>query len=679
MGSITVALAGNPNTGKTSLFNNITGARQHVGNWPGVTVEKREGEIIYRGELIKVVDLPGIYSMGAYSEDEVVAREYILNEKPDVIVNVVDSTNLNRNLYLTVQLLEMDADVIIALNMMDETKKLGIDINLEKLSQYFGTNIVPTIATKRLGIDEINEIILTKHKLEEKGTQKKKGQFKVDYGPVVEEKILQISKMIDGISELSKKYPSRWLSIKLLEDDEKLNTQISAMKNGKDLLDYIRIERKNLENQLGTGLDSYIISKRYELINKIVKQCVSTPKIETNTLTDKIDSVLTHRIWGLPFFIAVMYLVFVFTFKFSEPLVGLMEMGVEGLSELAGNGLAVIGASEIFTSFIIDGIIGGVGSVLSIVPVLFMLFMAIAVLEDSGYMARVAYIMDKPMRTVGLNGKAFIPFILGFGCNVPAVMATRTLESKRDRLITIMANPFISCSARLPVYVLFAGAFFSKNQALVVASLYLIGIVMAIATTKLFGKLIPESEDSSFIIELPPYRIPTLRGVLIHMWDKVSDFVKRVTTIILAAVVIIWLLSSLPAGVEYASDESLIGKISSFIAPIFKPAGFGTWQATIALIFGVLAKEVVVSTFGVVYKAGEYGLDSILMQHFTPLSAYSFMLMALLYSPCIATIGCIKSETKSVKWTVIAILYGLVCAWILSVLTYQIGLMLGFE
>jgi ferrous iron transport protein B len=308
-----------------------------------------------------------------------------------------------------------------------------------------------------------------------------------------------------------------------------------------------------------------------------------------------------------------------------------------------------------------------------------MLFVAIAILEDSGYMARIAYIMDRPMRKAGLHGKAFIPFLLGFGCNVPAVMSTRTLDNKRDRLLAIIANPFIPCGARLPVFVLFTNVFFDNNKVLVIASLYLIGIIMAFITTKLFGRFLPEEDESSFIIELPPYRFPTIKGVFIHMWEKVSDFLKRVSTVILAAVVVIWLLSSLPLGVQYAGDESLIGKMSSLIAPILKPAGFGTWQATIALIFGVLAKEIVVSTLGVVYKAGAHGLGSTIMQYFTPLSAYSFMVMTLLYAPCIATIGCIKSETKSTKWTIIAVLYGLFVAWIMSVLVYQTGLLFGFK
>lgn len=678
MQNITAALAGNPNTGKTSLFNNITGAKQHVGNWPGVTVEKREGSIIYKGKTIKLIDLPGIYSMGAYSEDEVVAREYILDEKPNIIINVVDSTNLDRNLYLTVQLLEMEADVIVALNMIDETEKLGMTIDYEKLSQIIGAKVIPTIATKKKGLDKISKSILENKYVFDKEL-KRSNPFKIDYGVEVEQKISEIIKLLRLSDIVLKDYPVRWLAIKLLEGDKKLIEQVRNTDKGSSIIKTLENSRKQLKKNLGLSLDTYIISKRYDYINRVVEQCVNDPRKDKLTSTDKIDKVLTHKVLGIPIFIAIMLLVFTFTFNLSDPIVELLEKAFDGLGKLAGDILVKWQMSGLFSSFIVDGIIGGLGSVLEIVPVLFTLFIALAILEDTGYMARIAYIMDKPMERVGLHGKAFIPFLLGFGCNVPAIMSTRSLDSKRDRMVAIMANPFISCSARLPVFVLFTSVFFSSHKALIIVSLYTISIFMAIVTTKLFGKLMPEEEDSSFIIELPPYRRPTIKGVFIHMWEKVEDFLKRVSTIILAAVIIIWLLSSLPFGVEYASDKSLVGRISSIIAPILKPAGFGTWQATIALIFGVLAKEIVVTTLGVVYKAGSQGLDFTLAQHFTPLSAYSFMVMTLLYAPCIATIGSMKSETKSVKWTLISVLYGLVVAWVMSVLIYQIGLRFGLK
>jgi len=672
MSHITMAIAGNPNTGKTSLFNHLTGARQHVGNWPGVTVEKKEGQIRYKDKIIRVVDLPGTYSLGAYSEDEIIAREFILNNESDVVVNTVDATNLSRNLYLTVQMLEMDANILIALNMMDEAGRLGIEIDLNRLSTALGARVVPTVAAKGKGIKEIIAAII------ENGIKPSKGKFRIDYGEDVERVIDNIVNMIQDDKKLSK-YPPRWLAIKLLEEDEKLVRQIKATLKGKEILSYVQSCRQALENKIGENLDSYIIAKRYEFIHDVISQSVQRPQTGNDLLTDKIDRIVTHNILGIPIFAAIMWLVFTFTFIISEPLVEIVETGFSTLSELLLAALTGIGASEIFISFVVDGIVSGLGSVLSIVPVLFLLFIAIAMLEDSGYMARIAYVMDKPMRMMGLSGKAFVPFLLGFGCNVPAVMATRTIENKRDRLITILANPFISCSARLPVYVLFTSVFFPKRQALVLGSLYLLGVFMAIISVKLFGKIVPEQDDSSFIIELPPYRLPTLKGVFLHMWENVRGFLNKVSNIILAAVVIIWLLSSLPFGVEYASDESMIGRMSSLIAPILKPAGFGTWQAAIALIFGVLAKEIVISTLGVVYKAGSFGLAAVLSEHFTPLSAYSFMVMTLLYAPCIATIGSIRSETKSLKWTAVSVIYGLIIAWTMSVLIYQIGLMLGFS
>ena len=672
MSHITMAIAGNPNTGKTSLFNHLTGARQHVGNWPGVTVEKKEGQIRYKDKIIRVVDLPGTYSLGAYSEDEIIARKFILNNESDVVVNTVDATNLSRNLYLTVQMLEMDANILIALNMMDEAGRLGIEIDLNRLSTALGARVVPTVAAKGKGIKEIIAAII------ENGIKPSKGKFRIDYGEDVERVIDNIVNMIQDDKKLSK-YPPRWLAIKLLEEDEKLVRQIKATLKGKEILSYVQSCRQALENKIGENLDSYIIAKRYEFIHDVISQSVQRPQTGNDLLTDKIDRIVTHNILGIPIFAAIMWLVFTFTFIFSEPLVEIVETGFSTLSELLLAALTGIGASEIFISFVVDGIVSGLGSVLSIVPVLFLLFIAIAMLEDSGYMARIAYVMDKPMRMMGLSGKAFVPFLLGFGCNVPAVMATRTIENKRDRLITILANPFISCSARLPVYVLFTSVFFPKRQALVLGSLYLLGVFMAIISVKLFGKIVPEQDDSSFIIELPPYRLPTLKGVFLHMWENVRGFLNKVSNIILAAVVIIWLLSSLPFGVEYASDESMIGRMSSLIAPILKPAGFGTWQAAIALIFGVLAKEIVISTLGVVYKAGSFGLAAVLSEHFTPLSAYSFMVMTLLYAPCIATIGSIRSETKSLKWTAVSVIYGLIIAWTMSVLIYQIGLMLGLS
>lgn len=672
METIEVALAGNPNTGKTCIFNNLTGAKQRVGNWPGVTVEKKEGEVSFRDKLLKIVDLPGTYSLGAYSEDEIVARHYLLNDKPAIVVNVVDACNIQRNLYLTMQIMEAGARVVVALNMMDEACRKCISIDVDKLATLLGVPVIPTIAAKKSGMGDLLAVVA-----DQQAKAGKKKSFAIDYGPVLEKAIAALEEKIKAHPGLPNRYPRRWLAIKLLEDDEVVKGDIAQLPNGVWLLELADAYRESLAVDLGGNVDAVFIARRYGYINAIVAESMRGEKKASVAISDRIDRVVTNKWLGIPVFLFSMWLLFEFTFRLSGPFVDLIEEGFGSLAVWLQGVLAGINASPLFTSFIADGLISGLGTVLAILPVLFTLFFGIALLEDSGYMARIAYVMDKPMRRVGLNGKSFISFLLGFGCNVPAIMSTRTLDSKRDRLLTIIANPFISCAARLPVYILFAGAFFPRHKTLVVASLYFIGLLMSILTVKLFGKVVPRQEEETFIIELPPYRLPTLRGVFVGLWQQLADFLRKVTTIILASVIVIWALSSLPLGVEYASGDSLVGKISSFIAPVFTWAGFANWQATIALIFGVLAKEVVVSTLGVVYKTGGRGLDVALAAHFTPLSAYAFMVMTLLYAPCIATIATIKSETKSLKWTLATLAYGLTVAWVFAVLVYQVGTLLG--
>lgn len=672
MKEFVIALAGNPNTGKTCVFNNLTGSKQQVGNWPGVTVEKKEGTIKYRDKILRIVDLPGTYSLGAFSEDEVVAREYIMSGEADVVIDVVDATNLRRNLYLTLQLLEAGANVVIALNMMDEAQRYDIEIDPKKLSVELGVPVISTVASKGVGMKDLMEAAL------EIGDKKKNGVFIIDYGKEIEEHIERLVSYIEKNTNLTNRYPSRWLAIKLLEADERILEELKDYKNAQAIIDMARDSREVLDEKLDVKFDSYMIKKRYEFIEHVLDKSLISKESSGQTTTEKIDKIVTHRIWGLPIFIGIMIIVFAFTFALGEPLEELVGEGLDAFGGWVESRLTAIEASPVFISFLVDGVIHGLSAVLEIVPLLFLLFLMIGILEDSGYMARIAYIMDGPMRLIGLHGKAFIPFLLGFGCNVPAVMSTRTLDSHRDRMLTIIANPFISCSARLPVYVLFAKVFFPRHRIIVIISMYLIGVLVAVFTTKLFGEKVFKEEDASFIIELPPYRFPTLRGIFLHMWKSISAFLKRASTVILSAVIVIWFLSSVPFGVDYASDASLIGKISSLIAPIFKPAGFGTWQATIALISGILAKEVVAGTLGVVYGAGGTALEAVIAQHFTPLSAYSFMVMTLLYAPCIATIGAIRNETKSRKWTFITLAYGFVVAWVVSVSIYQIGTLLGF-
>ena len=671
---IVIAIAGNPNCGKTVIFNSLTGSRQHVGNWPGVTVEKKEGSFVYNGRQVKVVDLPGTYSLGAYSEDEAVARDYILFEKPDVIVNVIDSTNMERNMYLTCQLLEMGVKVIIALNMYDEAKSRNMEIDMKKMSFLLGVPVIPTVATKNQGIPE-----LIRQMLETSGIPRTETPG-INYGNDVEEVLKRLQDGIKKDSALSG-YNSRLLAVKFLERDTTIEGILKNSREYATLRDYRDHSAKKLETMWGDDIEVFFAEKRYGFISGIVREIFKRymSAEEKQSISDKIDKVVTNRYLGIPIFLLAMWGVFQFTFTLGTPLADLIESFFGWLGSLLKALIEAAGAPELLNSLIVDGIIGGVGSVIVFIPNIFLLFFAISLLEDSGYMARAAYITDRFMHTLGLHGKSFIPMIVGFGCNVPGILATRTLDNRRDRLVTILINPLMSCSARLPVYILFTGAFFSAQQGLIIFSLYLLGIVLAILMGVIFKKFIFKGETSHFVMELPPYRVPTLRSTFIHMWDKGSAFVKKAGTIIVAVVVLVWVLSSLPAGVEYASPASFLGRIGGFIAPVFRPAGFGIWEASVALMFGVVAKEVVVGTLGTVYGAGEEGLAAAIAAAWTPLSAFSFMVMTLLYIPCVATIGAIKRETNSWGWTGFAIGYSLVLGWIMSVLVFQIGLLLGFS
>jgi ferrous iron transport protein B len=670
---IVVALAGNPNSGKTTIFNNLTGARQHVGNWPGVTVEKKEGQFVSEGKVVRVVDLPGTYSLGAYSEDEAVARDYILFEKPDVVINIVDATNLERNLYLTTQLLEMGANVVITLNMYDELKAKHMDIDVAKLSKLLGVPVVPTVATRNEGMKE-----LVTRTLQAAKTKDRK-RLKVNYGKEMEAELAAIEEDILSNPKLAEKFTSRWLAVKVLEGDKGVLKGLEKYSNLERLLTKRDEAVKRLESIWGEDIESLIADRRYGFIGGLAKEVVTRRQTTEDRLSssDKIDRIITNRYLGIPIFLLAMWAVFQFTFKVGGPLIGWIESFFEWFGGVGGTWLESVGTSELLRSLIVNGIIGGVGSVLVFIPNIFLLFFAISLLEDSGYMARTAYIVDRFMHSLGLHGKSFIPLLIGFGCNVPAIMATRTLEKKRDRLITILINPLMSCAARLPVYVLFAGAFFSASQGLVIFSLYLLGLALAILMGVLFKRFMFKGETSHFVMELPPYRIPTLKSTFIHMWERGNSFIRKAGTIIFAVVVLIWVLSNLPVGVEYASQESILGRIGSFVAPIFKPAGFGTWEAAVALVFGILAKEVVVGTLGVIYGVEEAGLTEVIAHYWTPLSAYAFMVMTLIYIPCVATIGTIKRETNSWGWTAFALGYSLVLGWLMAVLVYQVGRLVG--
>ncbi len=669
----TVALAGNPNCGKTTIFNALTGANQHVGNWPGVTVEKKEGMLRFGGNQYNIVDLPGTYSLGAYSEDEIVARDFILKDKPDLVVSVVDATNIERNLYLTVQLLEMGANVIIALNMMDEAQEREIKIDVDSLQRQLGVPIVPMIASRQKGIDDL------KSKISEAVKKNAAEPIKITYGHKIDEAVASLAQIIKQSAGIND-YPADWVALKLFEDDEYILDYVS--KQAPHISDKAAAYINDLTRSLGVEPEMAIVDKRYEFIKDVVSGSIIKPKQQIKTTSDKIDKVLTHKWFGLPIFALIMFSIYQLTFIIGgDVLGGSVAFLLETLGENTAAWLEGINAPDMLVSFVADGIFGGIGAVLEFIPLIMVLYIFLGILEDSGYMARAAYVMDRIMRALGLHGKTFISMLIGVGCNVPGIMSTRTLDSKKDRMIAILINPFISCGARLPIYLVFIAAFFPNHGGTVLFILYATGFIVAILMGKLFSKTLFKGETSYFIMELPPYRMPTVKGVLIHMWDKVGGFLKRAGTVIFAVVTMLWVLSILPYGVEPYSQASILGRIGSFISPIFKPAGFGTWQASVGLFAGIVAKEAVVATLGMVYAGVEEGAELVasIQQAFTPLSAFAFMIMTLLYTPCAAVIGTVRRETNSWKWTLFTVIYTFLVGWLGAVLVFQIGRLLGFS
>jgi len=678
---LVIALAGNPNCGKTSMFNELTGAKQHVGNWPGVTVEKKEGKLKFEGRNLTVVDLPGTYSLGAYSEDEVVACNFILKDKPDVVINVIDSTNLERNLYLTMQLLETGAKVILALNMTDEAKKKNIEINIKELSKKLNVTIVPTVATKREGINELMREVI---KL---GETRENSVHKIDYGKDIEKEIQLIKEAISECAVASE-YPAEWTALRLLENDQYVKRYIGQKENGEKVNDIVEKSIEDLIAVIGYEPDTFIIDKRYEAISNATENCVKKEAITEETMSDKIDKVVTHKWLGMPIFALIMFFMYQFSISFGNGVLGgILGDGMDALGQFLGTTLVSIGAPKLLISFITDGLIGGVGSVLVFMPMILTMYFLMSILEDSGYMSRAAYVMDKLMSSLGLHGKTAIALILSSGCAVSGIMSTRTLESKKDRMVAILISPFMSCPARLVVYGVFVAAFFSDKKiwifnegGLIIFLLYALGIVVAILMGKFYSKKVFKGENSYFIMELPPYRIPTAKSIFVHMWEKSQHFLTRAGTIILGVVVIVWALSNLPFGVDAGSQHSVLGMIGTFIAPIFKPAGFGNWQSGVALITGFAAKEAVIGTLGTIYGVAEGPHLIAAIQHsFTSLTAISFMVMTLLYVPCVATIGTIKKETNSTKWAVVSAVVSCVIGWVGAVLVFQIGSLLGFS
>ena len=671
MANLKIGLAGNLNVGKTTLFNNLTGLNQHVGNWPGKTVEKAEGHYNYNNNRVDVIDLPGNYALSAHSIEEIVSRDFIVDEDSDVIVNIIDASNLERNLYLTVQMMELGANLVVALNMNKFAQDKGYTIDANKLSDLLGVPVVEIEANSKIGKDQLLKTI------EEAAKNPVNTVNRLSYGPELFDHLNELQTAIEEDKNLND-VPSRWIAIKLLEDDEIILDRIEDSSKRNNILNTTEKVKKHFKDIYNESSEEVIANARYAYIEGLLKEVLTKPATEKKTLTDKIDSIVTNRILGFPIFLIIMYLMFQITFTVAAPFQDMIDEGFGILGEMVAAALG----DGMLTSFIVDGIIGGVGGVLVFLPQIILLFLIISFLEDSGYLARAAFVMDKVMHSlVGLHGKAFIPMILGFGCGIPGIMATRTMENEKDRLITMLIVPFMSCTARMPVYLLLVGAFFAAaDQTNVIFSLYVLGIVVAIIVAFILRKTLFDDMDAPFVMELPDYKLPTLRGILMHTAEKSWGFVRKAGTIILAAAIIVWILSSFPAGVEYGSQESAIGMIGTAVAPVFAPLGFGSWQPAVALIFGLVAKEVVVGTFSSLFGVAEEGAGIAAAMHgiFTPLTAYVFMVFVLLYIPCFAALGTIKQETGGWKWPLVMSATTLITAYVVSFIVYMVGLALGF-
>lgn len=656
---INVACIGNPNCGKTTLFNALTGSKLKVANWPGVTVERFEGETSYEDVDITLIDTPGIYSLTCYTIEEKVTRKCAMDDDIDVIINVVDASSLERNLYLTLQLLELGKPVVVALNMMDIVKERGMEIDMHRLPEMLGNvPVVPVSAAKRTGLDILLHAVI--HHYEE-GME----EYILDYPPEIEEKIGKLEVMMQA------HYPThssvRWHAIKLLEDDEEVKNEHPI----------------SVVNVVDRSYEKEIIQCKYTYIEKVVGETLFH-KSRKAASTDKIDRLLTHPVWGIPMFLLIMCFVFFLTFTVGDALKGVFEEGLALISDTASGGLEAIGVAPWLKSLIVDGIIAGVGGILTFIPNIFILFLALAILEDSGYMARVAYVMDSVMGKVGLSGKAFLPMILGFGCTVPAVMATRALETEHDRRKTMLVTPFMSCSARLPIYVLLSEMFFPEHPAPVAFSMYVIGMVIAILAALVINRLEKGKINDSLLIELPEYKRPNARTIRIYVWNKLKDYLSKAGTTIFVASIVIWFI--LNFGVSGMVDnpaDSFGAVIGRVLVPVLTPAGLGMWQIGVALLSGISAKEVVVSSFAVLFGVSnansEAGMAAIvaniqnLNPGFGPLNAYCLMLFCLLYVPCVATVAAVRKESGSRKFTLGMIAFQLILAWAVSTLVFQIG------
>jgi ferrous iron transport protein B len=711
--SIRLAVAGNPNSGKSTLINAIAGTRLQVGNWPGVTVEKKSADLVHGGVRLELVDLPGTYSLSPYSEEERVARDHLVHERPDVVLNVVDATNLERNLYLTVQLLELGVPVVMALNIFDEAEAKGLRIDVAGLADRLGIPVVPTSATKRRGLDELLDraIAAAAHP----------ARPRIHYGPDLEAAIAELSAALDREpSFAAHAWPPRWLALRLVEGDASVE-QETGLRRGA----FAGAAVHRLEAVQGPDLEATVAQARYGVAAGLARELVQRPRVPRRELTERIDRVVLDRMLGIPIFLAAMWLVFKLTFDVSGPFGDWIDAVTKGPAKrLFAFALGAVDAPAWTASLVNDGIVAGVGFVLVFVPVIFAMMFFITLLEGSGYMARAAFVMDRAMHAIGLHGKSFIPMLLGFGCNVPGIYATRALESRRDRILTALLLPLMSCGARLPVYVVFAGVFFPRRAGTVIWSLYVLGIALAIAVGLVFKRTLFRGEAPAFVMELPPYRMPSLRSVCLHTWEKGKHFLVKAGTYILAVSVLVWFLLNLPWGVE-SKRESYLGRTGAAVAPALAPLGFGTWEASASLITGIIAKEIVVGTMGEIYapeekdevaptafedlkavgtsflgafgeaasnvvstfgvsglsfsakEDGPTALGEAVARNFTPLSAYAFMVFVLLYWPCVIVLIAFRQEFGGWKWAGVAIAYQTGLSWGAALLVYQGGRLLG--
>ncbi|MGI5893660.1 MAG: ferrous iron transport protein B [Candidatus Merdivicinus sp.] len=661
------ALAGNQNSGKTTLFNRLTGSNQHVGNFPGVTVEKKEGSVKKHPEAT-VVDLPGIYSLSPYTSEEIVTRDFLLQEHPNGIINIVDATNIERNLYLSLQLIELGIPMVIALNMMDEVRASGNSIHVKQLAQELGVPVIPISAGKNEGIDELIDTAI-------KTASQNRKPLKYDFcDGEVHKAIHAIAHIVtDQAAEAA--LPLRFTATKLVEGDEPTRNLLKLDEDQKHIIDHIV---EDMESELGTDREAALADMRYSFIEKTCASCViKHQETREQVRSEKIDRVLTSKYWGIPIFIAIMFFIFWVTFTLlGEPLQQLMDEGITLLTGAVQKLMQTAQISGWLQSLVIDGIFAGVGSVLSFLPIIVLLFFFLSLLEDSGYMARVAFVMDKLLRKIGLSGRSFVPMLIGFGCSVPAIMSARTLSSERDRKMTILLTPFMSCSAKLPIYGMIIMAFFPHNRALIMISVYLIGILVAILSGLLLNKTAFRGNPVPFVMELPAYRIPSPKSVLLLMWEKAKDFIRKAFTIIFMASIVIWFLQSFDTHLNMVADssQSILAMIGSAIAPIFTPIGFHDWRASTALLTGITAKETVVSTLTVLTGAAtDAQLAEVLATIFTPVSAFSFLVFTVLYMPCVAAFAASKRELGSWKGAILTALYQTGAAYVTALVVYQIG------